>query len=344
MKRTSSILGLTTALALGLAADLQAQVTVDGVIYANFRYGLKTDSSFSPPAKPNNFDVVRSYLTVRSKSEGGIGTRVTVDVDGRKADSDQLTFRLKYAYVDYKPEGKSIGYRFGLVPTPITAFIETIWDYRMQGSVAVDRTKYVRSSDFGISAAGSWRDNAVNAEVGIFNGETYSKEPGDNRKDAAGRVSVRLAGTDVGGKTGGLRLTGFASYGKANEGGTRQRVMGMLSYHSKAIRLGAEYTATNDDEIKGKVMSGWGVYFLPDSPFAVIARVDHWDPDTDVTPVGTDLDTGTQTRVIGGVSYRLAPKVRLLLDADLLSAEGGEAGNSYDVKGRSIYFHTEIVF
>jgi hypothetical protein len=345
MRYRNQLVALATLMIVGgSTSHVAAQVSVDGVIYANFRYGLETDSSFSPPANPNNFDVVRSYINVRSKSEGGVSTRITADVDGRNADDDQLTFRLKYAYVGYQPEGSKIAWRFGLVPTPITWFIESIWGYRMQGSVAIDRTKYVRSSDFGVSMSRAWNDQAVNIDAGLFNGETYSKEPGDNRKDAAGRVSVRLAKSDVSGKSGGVRLTGFGSYGVANGGGTRQRFMGMLSYHSKVIRVGAEYTATDDDGIKGRVVSGWGVYNLPDGRLALIGRVDNWDPDLDIDPTGTDLATGTQTRVIAGVSYQLAPKVRLLVDADVLSAQGGEAGNAYDTEGRSLYFHTEVVF
>ena len=323
---------------------LSAQVSIDGVLWANFRYGLETDSSFSPPANPNNFDVARSYITVRSKSEGGISTRITADVDGRNADEDQLSFRLKYAYVGYNREGSSLGWRLGLVPTPLVGFIEGIWGYRMQGSVAIDRTKYVRSSDFGLSVSGATDDGGINFDAGVFNGETYSKEPGDNRKDIAGRVSVRLANSDLSGKSGGLRATLFASTGEANGGGTRRRVFGMLSYRSNAIRLGAEYMKTNDSDVMGTVMSGWGVYHFPSSPFSVVGRVDHWDPDTDNDPIGTNLSVGTQTRIIGGVSYQIAPKARLMLDVDLLSAEGDDPGNAYMANGRSLFFHTEVVF
>lgn len=329
---------------LAWVTPVAAQVTIDGVIYANFRYGLETDSSLSPAATPNNFDVARSYLNVRSRSEGGISTRVTVDVDDRKADANQLTFRLKYAYVGWTPKGSALTYTFGLQSTPIVGYIEDTWGYRMQGTVAIDRTKYVSSSDFGFAVAGAWDDQRVNMDLGVFNGETYSKAPGDNRKDVAGRISFRLAETDQGGKTGGLRLTGFASYGKSNGGDTRQRVLGMLSYQSRSIRLGTEYAVTKDGETRGRVLSAWGTYDLTDSPLGLMARVDQWDPDTDIDPTGVDLATGTQTRMIAGVAYRLAPMVRLLLDADIVSAQHGPAGNSFQAANRSLFFHTEIKF
>jgi hypothetical protein len=214
----------------------------------------------------------------------------------------------------------------------------------MQGKVALDRTKYVSSSDFGFAVAGQWQDQAINMDLGVFNGETYSKAPGDNRKDVAGRLSVRLAKTDKGGKTGGLRLTGFASSGKANGGDTRQRVLGMLSYQAKAAGLGAEYAITKDAETKGRVISLWGTYDMTNSPLGLMVRLDKWDPNTEVDPAGIDLATGTQTRFIAGAAYRLTPMVRLLVDADIVSNQNGSADNGFRADNRSLYFHTEIKF
>lgn len=339
--RSVALGGLVLA---GWSNPLSAQLTIDGVVYANFRYGLVTDSSFTTPAHPNNFDVARSYLNVRSKSDGGISTRVTVDVDGRSVESGQLSFRLKYAYVGYRPKGGPLTYKFGLQPTPIIGFIEDSWGYRMQGTVAMDRTKYLSSSDFGLAIEGAWHDNAVSLDAGVYNGESYSKTPGDNRKDAAARASVRLASTDQGGKVGGLRLTGFVLYGKATGGLARERYLGMLSYVSKKVRLGAEVATTKDDALKGRVMSLWGTYRLTGKPIELIARVDRWDPDTDRDAVGFDLAVGEQTRLIAGASYQLTPMVRLLGDVDIVSVENGPASNPFRASNRSLFFHTEIKF
>jgi hypothetical protein len=344
-------LALVGAMLAGIVTPVMAQdgpkVTVGGVGYIHYRYQLGTDSSLTQPGHANNFDVDRSYITVSGKLRGGVSSRVTIDVDGRKAASNQLTFRL---YVGYKPEGSAVAFKLGMIETPVIGYIESLWGYRMQGSVALDRTGYLTSSDFGLSADGSWSDDAVNTTVGIYNGEGYSKAPGDQYKDVAGRVSVRLARSDAGGKTGGLRLTGFALVGKANGGGTRQRFMGMLSYQSTRLTLGAEVAVTRDStaadapETRGRVISAFGVFNIPSSRAALIARIDRHDPDTDADPSVPDLAGGVRTRVIAGVSYEVSPDLRVLFDADLLSLEHGSPDNGFDATRRTLYFHTEVRF
>lgn len=351
MSRSLALVGAALVVAAApVAAQDGPTVSVSGVGYLHYRYQLGTDSSLTPPAHANNFDVDRTYVTLTGKLGDGFSTRVTTDVDGRKAAGNQLTLRLKYAYLAYAPEGSPLTFKFGQIQTPYIDFAETVWGYRMQGPVAMDRTGYLTSSDVGLSVDGSWGGDAVNMTAGVYNGEGYSKAPGDQHKDVAARVSVRLLRTDAGGKAGGLRLTGFAQVGRSNGGGTRQRFLGLLSYRSRALTVGAEYAVTKDStsasspETNGRVMSGFAVFSLPESPLALIGRVDRWDPDTDVSPDGPSLATGEQTRVIAGVSYRVNPNVRLLLDADLASLRHGSPSNAYDASRRSIFFHTEFTF
>ena len=109
-------------------------VTVTGVGYIKYSYQLKVDSSLAPAAHGNNFDVARSYVNVLGKFANGIATRVTVDVDGRRAAANQQTFRLKYAYVAWTPEGSRITYKLGAIQTPLLDWEESLWDYRMQGN------------------------------------------------------------------------------------------------------------------------------------------------------------------------------------------------------------------
>ncbi len=352
--RTSRRRALLGAAVVTLAAPLAAQdaptVSVSGVGYLHYRYSLGTDSSLTVPGHANNFDVDRSYVTITGKLRDGITTRVTTDVDGRKAASNQLTLRLKYAYVAWKPKGSALTWKFGQIQTPYIDFEESLWGYRMQGPVAMDRQGYLSSSDVGASVDGSWSADAVNLTAGVYNGEGYSKAPGDQYKDVAARVSVRLLDTGAKGKTGGLRATGFALVGKANGGGTRTRFLGLLSYQSASFTLGGLYAITKDStavaspETKGSVLSAFATYDLPRSPLGLMARVDRWDPDTDVDPSEPDLRYDVQTRIIAGAAYRLTPDVRLLLDADLASLEHGSPSNGYDAARRSLYFHVEFKF
>ncbi len=122
---------------------------------------------------------------------------------------------------------------------------------------------------------------------------------------------------------GGLRLTGYAGLGKATGGGDRNRFTGMLSYKSKLFTLAGEFASTKDTispvnanpDATGRVISGFGVYRVPNSSVAVIARVDVVDPNTDATG-------DRQTRIIGGISYQVTPNLRVLADVDNLSYEG----------------------
>jgi hypothetical protein len=345
-------IGLAAAM-ITVGGPLQAQdaprVTVGGVGYVHFRYQLDADSSLNPLAHQNNFDVDRSYVNVVGRLRDGITTRVTIDVDGRDA-TDALTMRLKYAYVGYQPSGSSLGFKLGMIQTPLVDFIETLWGYRMQGTVAMDRNRYLTSSDIGFSVDGSWSNDRVNATAGIYNGEGYSREPGDHRKDLAGRMSVQLMPSDTTGKTAGLRVTGYGHYGRATGGGLRSRYVGMLSYQSKRLTLGAEYGITSDStavdspETKGRVISAYGVFRPTASRLALLARWDQVDPNTDIEPDVPDLSTGVRTRVIAGVSYQLTPDVRLLVDADMLSLEHGSPNNAFNASRRTLFFHTEFRF
>jgi hypothetical protein len=274
---------------------------------------------------------------------------VTIDVDGRSA-TNALTMRLKYAHLAWTPSGSPITAKLGMIQTPLIDFVETLWGYRMQGTVAMDRNKYLTSSDFGVSVDGSWGGDLVNGTAGIYNGEGYSNAPGDHRKDVAARASVRLMSSDTTGKTAGLRLTGFGHYGRATGGGLRSRYLAMLSYQSKRLTLGAEYGVTSDStseespETKGRVISTYGVYRPANSRLAVLGRYDRVDRDTDLEPTGPDLAAGVHTRVIAGVSYQMTPDVRLLLDADLSSLEHGSPDNAFNATRRTLFFHTEFKF
>lgn len=355
--RPSGARRVTFAVMLGLgvhAVVAGAQVTVGGVGYVQYAYSLISDSALvattGRAGHDNNFDVSRSYVNVLGKLAGGVQTRVTVDVDGRKAAANQLSLRLKYAFVGWTPTSSALTYKMGLFTTPWIDFEEAIWDYRMQGPTAFDRNGLFPSSDFGIGADGSWHSDQVNMQVGLFDGEGYSNAPGDPGKDAEGRISVRLARTDLAGRVGGLRLSGYGQIGRATGGGARQRFIGNLSYKSKAVTLVAEYLIGQDStsaatpKQKTGVLSAYGVFNIPNSKAALIARVDTYDPNTDSTAAAKGATAvNRQTRVIAGVSYQIAPSLRVLGDVDLNSLQNGST-NSFDKSRQMFYVQTQFTF
>ncbi|HTS90322.1 MAG TPA: hypothetical protein VMG41_17670 [Gemmatimonadales bacterium] len=330
-RRIASLLGLVAVLgASGLAAQAPS-VSVSGVIYAQYLYQLNSDSTLLPSGgHQNNFDITRAYLNAIGKFGGGVQARVTTDIT-RPANS-YLAVRLKYAYGAWNPEGSALTYKLGLFTTPWLDWEEALWDYRMQGAMALDRNGYLTSSDYGAGVDGSWGYDRVNMQVGVFDGEGYGGAPGDQRKDIEGRVSVKLVNTDLGGRVGGLRITGYAGYGKPTTGGQRERYIGMLSYKSKAVTLAAEYARMTDSTTgggavtavahrAGQMISAYGVLNIPDSKVGVIGRVDIFDPNTANNSAATNSDR--QTRIIGGLSYQLSSNLRMLADIDHVTFQGG---------------------
>lgn len=270
-------------------------------------------------------------------------TRVTADI---YTSGTSLAYRLKYAYFAYTPTNSPLTYKFGLLHTPWVDYEEGLWGYRMQGSIALDRNHYLTSSDVGIGVDGAWNQDQVNMQVTFVNGEGYSGGSGDQRKDIEGRVSVRLVDTDDMGSRGGLRLTGYAGYGKPTDGGTRQRFVGMVSYKSKLATLAGEYAITKDSvaagpKLDGQVFSGFGVLNVPNSNVALIGRVDYVKPDKNALSTTPGF---TNTRFIAGVSYRLSPNILLLADVDILSYKNGSPSPAAEATRSQALFQTQFTF
>jgi hypothetical protein len=335
-------LGMTVAAIATSTAALAAQapqappapqVTVGGVVYGQFLYQLKDSLGLG---HQNNFSVQRAYINVIGRFAGGVQTRVTADVQPAAAGNQVL--RLKYAFAAWTPTGSALSYKLGLLHTPWLDWEEALWDYRMQGTMALDRNGYATAADFGAGIDGKWKDDQVNGQLTVVNGEGYSGGLGDNRKDVQARVSVRLVTTDDNSRVGGVRLTGYAGVGKYTGGGDRNRFIGMLSYRSKQFTLAGEFAATKDTispvgaspNATGRVISGFGVYHVPNSGVALIARVDVVDPNTSVS--GDRL-----TRGIGGVSYQVSPNLRVLADVDLLSYEGTPTPAQDGTRSRGLF-------
>jgi hypothetical protein len=335
-----------TVCAIVIAAALPslstAQVNVGGVSYLQYSYLLKDAANHT-----NNFDVTRAYLNVLGRFEA-VGTRVTADIY-RSADGS-LAYRLKYAFVTFTPKGSPLTFKLGQIHTPWVDWEENFWDYRMQGQVAIERgdlatpLSYVSSSDFGAGVDGKWGPDRINLQLAVVNGENYNRAPGDKRKDLMGRVSFRIGKTDDSSRVGGLRASLYGQYGKPTSGGTRNRLLGALSYRSKQITLAAEVAMTKDSitapllrSRTGRLVSTYAVYRFPASKAAVIARLDLLDPNTATA-------NNRQTRVIAGASYQLAPNLRLLGDVDHLTYEGGSPTPALEAGRSQALFQVQFTF
>src|SRR5438045_131265 len=83
--------------------------------------------------------------------------------------------------------------------------------------------------------------------------------------------------------------------------------LGLLHDRCKLFTLAGEFASTKDTvpaaaNTTGRVISGFGVYHLPKSGVALLARVDVVDPNTSIS-------NDRLTRVIGGISYQVSPNL-----------------------------------
>lgn len=320
------------------AAAQSPSVTVGGVGYAQFAYH-PSDTAKSA----NNFDVTRAYINVIGRFAHGVLVRVTPDI---YRTADGLTYRLKYGFVAWTPDSSALTFKIGMVNTPYVEWEEQLWDYRMQGTIAVDRGGYLSSSDLGFLVDGNWGSEKVSMSAGVINGENYNRPLGDKGKDLVGRLSVRLMSSDDAGRQGGLRLTGYGHAGKPTGGGVRQRLLGILSYRSKMLTLAGEGVITKDSalttpvtaERKGRVFTSFGVLRLPPSyKLQFIGRLDLIDPNTSV-------DNDRQTRYIIGVGYQLTPNLRVLADLDKVNYQGGVTTPALEILRSQALFQVQFTF
>ncbi len=320
------------------------QVSVGVLAYTQFVYQLRDTANHV-----NNFDITRAYVNVVGRFSGGLYARVTADIY-RNADpssAGSLSYRLKYAYAAYTPAHSPLTFKAGQLHTAWLDWEEALWDYRMQGTMALERgfitgtggqSGYVSSSDFGVGVDGKWGPDKVNFQAVVVNGENYNRSPGDKGKDVQGRLSVRAMDTDDSSRVGGLRVTLYGQYGRANGGAERNRLLAMVSYRSKQITLAGEGAVTQDGPLgsqAGRVYSAFGVYKFSKSKAAVIARVDLEDPQAGAAD--------RQTRFIGGVSYQLTPNWRLLGDWDYATFQGTPNAAQDAVRSQAL-FQTQIQF
>src|SRR6266566_3482200 len=306
------------------------QVTVGGVVYTQYVYQLKDTVNHV-----NTFDITRAYVNVLGKFSGGVGTRVTADIY-RNTDGS-LGYRLKYAFATYTPQSSPLTYKIGMIHTPWLDWEEALWDYRMQGQMALERAGYVSAADFGAGVDGKWGPDKVNFQFTVVNGESYKTGEvagaGGQGKDAMARISVRLLDTDDSSRVGGLRVTGYAGYGRAAAYADRNRYLAMLSYRTKQLTLAGEAAAAQDGlgaATNGHLYSAFGVYKFTPSKAAVIARVDIFHPQAGNT-------TDKQTRVIGGVSYQISPNLRVLGDWDYVTYQGTPTAGQEATRSQALF-------
>lgn len=240
-----------------------ATVKVGGTIFTDFTYAdspLATDADGNA-VHASAFDVSRAYINVTGTVTRLVAFRITPDVKRLLTTSKGLgsgqtvattldgseVFRLKYAYGqvnldDVLPKGSWV--RIGVHQTPFLDFIEGIYRYRFQGTLAVEREGFLSSSDFGISGRVALPRNFGDVQLGVYNGETYAKGEANDRKSFQIRASVRPL--PEGSVLKGLRLTAFYLADQYLKSGPRNRFVGAATFEHPRLNVGLEYLQAED--------------------------------------------------------------------------------------------------
>lgn len=296
-----------------------SSVKIGGTIFTDYTYyeAPSITDSDGNSVKKSEFEVRRAYINVTGNISDIISFRITPDVASRMATTatglptgakvstnldGSLPFRLKYAFGQFNLDNaisKGSWIRFGQQQTPYVDFMESIYRYRFQGSIFVDREGYMSSSDVGVSARLALPDDYGDVHVGYYNGDTYSKAEANDQKAFQIRGTLRPLPHEQDLK--GLRFTAFYDHDAPVQNGVRDRFVGAVTFEHTYVNLGFEYlsakdqaSGTNPAPVSG---DGWSLWVTPRTTVGLegLFRYDSLKPNKDVD--------AKKNRTIVGVAY-----------------------------------------
>jgi hypothetical protein len=308
--------------------DDTPSIRVGATIYTDYSYQTTpeiTDSDGNLVHR-SGFDVKRSYININGNLSHILAFRITPDIaretSTTSALSGSLEFRIKYAFLqanldDWMTRGSWA--RFGIQQTPYVDFMEGIYRYRFQGTMYVERTGYMSSSDAGVSFHYNFPKNYGDVHVGYYNGENYNRAEVNDQKGLMIRATARpfARKSPV---LRGLRGHVFHVSDHYVKDGERKRTVGSVSYEHPFVVAAFEYLDTRDRRsallppgVTNVDGQGYSLWVTPKTRqgWEGLIRYDHHTPDTSsaFAPLATagnlitPLDSQRQDRVIAGVAY-----------------------------------------
>lgn len=255
----------------------------------------------------NQFQVQRAYVNVTGQVHHLLSFRITPDIARETGSGSSLSgsseFRLKYAFGqlnldDWMTRGSWV--RFGMQQTPIIDYQETVYRYRFQGPVFVDREGFLSSSDTGVSFHTNFPGNYGDLHAGIYNGDTYSKFEVNDRKGFMIRGTVRPL--PMSRTLRGLRVSGFYDADAPVKGGERRRAVADVSFEHKYAHAGFIYLDARDRSLPTAAnvdASGFSAWVTPRTTLGVegLLRFDHLEPEA--------TNDSRKNRTLAGVAYWL---------------------------------------
>jgi len=289
--------------------DDTPSIKVGATLFTDYTYQVEPEivDADGNTVNFNSFNVGRTYINVTGNISHLLGFRITPDIVRESGVGSSLngslTFRLKYGYAqlnldDWMPKGSWV--RLGIQQTPWVDFEEGVYRYRFQGTIFADREGYLSSSDAGASFRTAFPRNYGDVQVGIYNGETYSRAEANDQKAIQIRGTVRpMPGAAT---LRGLRLTAFYDADSYVRDGDRKRFITAATFEHKYVNAAVQYLDTKDRPSITRVEldgTGYSVWVTPKFThgFEALVRYDDLQPDENVD--------AHRRRTIAGLAYWL---------------------------------------
>ena len=315
--------------------------------YLSYGYGEEKGDRY------NRFRIGRGYMTVKLKPLKWLESRVTLD--SHQDDHGDMKVRLKYMYGKFKlPLETAVltnpYLEVGLVHTPWFDYEEHINNYRMEGTVFIERNGILNSADLGATMGGligpklsSEYQKKVSKKYpgkygsfafGLYNGGGYHAEELNTNKVFQSRISLRPLGFVLPH----LQVSHLFIYGKGNTEEDPHYWLHdvMVSFEHQYFVLAGQY-ATGVGNQKGSKVDqrgkaldhhGYSLFAeikLPWIMSSVVGRYDYFDWDTDGGMAAT-------SRVITGYAFHFYKHNFAFLSLDHLTHHDDASPEDWQVK------------
>lgn len=252
------------------------------------------------------FQIGRAYINVTGNISRTIAFRVTPDVARETGAGSSLNgsyvYRLKYAYAQWNLDTHLTPgsfARFGMQQSPWIDMVDTVYRYRFQGPVFVDREGYLSPADSGATVRYVFPRGYGDVHAGFFNGENYQHPEVNDQKGFQIRASVRPLPRH--GVLNGLRFSAFRTQDAYVRNGERDRSILAATLEHPHVHAGFEYLSAADrPSAAGRSVHarGWTTFVTPITGhgWEGLLRFDRLTPDR-------AAPDQAKRRGIGGVSY-----------------------------------------
>ncbi|MAQ95358.1 MAG: hypothetical protein CMM84_17765 [Rhodothermaceae bacterium] len=321
-----------TALGLGVTLPLAAQppaVRWSGLAYLDYAYTVSSPSEEIDGT--STFDYRRIYLTADADLGSGFRSRVRLEASDRaQTVQARPTPFMKDAWVEWRYTESGHRATLGLQPQPLTDLQESVWGYRDLDQTVIDRSGYRGFRDIGLRLDGPiLADGTVRYAAMVGNGNRERAEAAGARgKIVYGELIldpdgpfVGAVGADYevndpadGARTTSLRTSAFA-------GVVGERFRGGLEAFYVAEETDAVLdTGTGPVGVEAPDGVGGSVHgALVVAPrTSVVARYDYIDR-------AAGREGAGEHYLLGAVSFRPAPPIRILPNVLVTMPEGTDA-------------------